>query len=601
MEINMFQDKLKIMGFCMIFIILTSILPASAFTEEEVNDYTKEVSSFIDEKCHGDCEDIIILGDDYVIPHYRKDFYMENGWNFLGWKFGREYEHPVMLTDDLYIQKHNSFDIADLQYVFSDLDGGQFRTKPVVLVIPDDMDENFTTAVTQLKHTIGQKFSSEIEVIRSIDVHCDDLNHFNSFEDAALVIVGTEKTNHAFNCYPVIEPTDDSMYIDINVWDPDNNALIIKTDDSNTLSFYSMFIYFEQYKSVHAPRMTVIDKVVLSSGAVMIVVGVGLTVSGFGSAIGVPLAAAGFALDAASITNECWIENGGGRNWNGCYLDVGVTIGSFGIGKWVVGPLLKKLGTHLAVKRVMQNLDELGKHIPQQVLDDVFKNTDDVGELAIRLSNGVDLLKRGNIPLDDFMKITSNGLDDAARLRMLEQIGDIASKNSDLANDFAKNLKNFGGPSTYSEQGLKKLQDYIDIWRGNPFRNADSKFDLVRVFNSPNTNIKTELGESIGSAVLTKGDRVTWGYQHIFEYVRPNDQLTRSEQIIKGIKGIDNNDDIMRAISDTFIEGEKRIRNGNIEIFKLFPGKEGETFELVVGMSSNSPGSIQTVIPNRII
>ncbi|MBW3019961.1 hypothetical protein KY334_01585, partial [Candidatus Woesearchaeota archaeon] len=177
----------------------------------------------------------------------------------------------------------------------------------------------------------------------------------------------------------------------------------------------------------------VIDKVVLASGAVMIVVGVGLTVSGFGSAIGVPLAAAGFALDAASITNECWIENGGGRNWNGCYLDVGVTIGSFGIGRWIIGPLFKKLGTHLAVKRIVQNLDELGEHIPHRVLNDVLRNSDDAGELAIRLSKGVDALKSKNIPLEDLFKQSSRSIDDVKRLNIILNIGDLFTRNSEFA------------------------------------------------------------------------------------------------------------------------------------------------------------------------
>ena len=86
----------------MIFLLLASLVPTTALTDQskEVNQYSNEVASFIKEKCHGQCDNVIIVGDDYVVPSYRRDIRWLSGW----W-FWESLGIQKILTDIGYVQR----------------------------------------------------------------------------------------------------------------------------------------------------------------------------------------------------------------------------------------------------------------------------------------------------------------------------------------------------------------------------------------------------------------------------------------------------------------------------------------------------------------
>ena len=58
------MNKTNLIGIWIIFLLIASIIPVNAVSTDEVNQYSSEVANFINEKCHGSCDDVIILGDD---------------------------------------------------------------------------------------------------------------------------------------------------------------------------------------------------------------------------------------------------------------------------------------------------------------------------------------------------------------------------------------------------------------------------------------------------------------------------------------------------------------------------------------------------------
>lgn len=153
----------------------------------------------------------------------------------------------------------------------------------------------------------------------------------------------------------------------------------------------------------------------------------------------------------------------------------------------------------------------------------------------------------------------------------------------------------------YSEHppgaATNKLDEYIKLWKGNAFRNPAGKemHNVVRVFKSPTTKVVMETGEVGGAAVLKEGVKESWGYKHIFEYIRPNDATTRAQQIMQAFPdSFRTNDDILRGITETLEFGTKQ----GDEIIKAFPSKNGGSRFLRVVL--NNEGSVTTIIPGDL-
>ena len=83
-------------------LLVLSIVPVSAVTAEEVNAHSHEVANFIKEKCHGDCDNVVLLGDDYVVPSFRRKI------KWLNWYlFFSTLDIDYILTDIGYIQRES--------------------------------------------------------------------------------------------------------------------------------------------------------------------------------------------------------------------------------------------------------------------------------------------------------------------------------------------------------------------------------------------------------------------------------------------------------------------------------------------------------------
>lgn len=395
------------------------MLPATATNVAEVNNYVSQVSNFINQKCNG-CQSIIILGDDYVVPQHRNDYWLENGFPFLGWKLFKDPEKRTILTDNTFIVRKVDFKISELQSVFNNYKDGEFVSKPVLLIAPVG-DSELLDAADRLKATIENAFGDAVTIKSSSDIYCDELNRFNENQGKTLVIIGTPQNNRAFACYPSVVPDNEAMYIDVNVWDPDHPALVIKTEDPWTVDFYSVVIDKQLYLQIDSPKMTVLDKVILGSGIVLVVVGVGLIATGAGAPVGAVLTIIGVSLDVGSGINECWINNEGGGNWGDCELSVGFSALSPLIGKYIVGPLLKEYGAPLA-KYVVENIRKLTQQVDPVAVERVIKEGTDWAESAKHISDG---MAAAGKTADEAISNAPTVLDDAGKARFFRTSGEV--------------------------------------------------------------------------------------------------------------------------------------------------------------------------------
>ncbi|MFC1728073.1 hypothetical protein ACFLZ7_01245 [Nanoarchaeota archaeon] len=179
------------------------------------NDYVIKSSEIIRNKCHETCNDVLIIGDDFVVPHYRRNIEQYHGTNFLWWE-------KYSATESIY---------SDLPYIprtkkpFSEL-RDLFVGKDVAMVIPS-LSGEMQDAVNDLKNTIESKYGT-VEMIDESDVGC---NSFNDLEDKTLILIGTEKTNNAMACLPFVSDEISSMSLERNVWSDLDYSIVLNSDE----------------------------------------------------------------------------------------------------------------------------------------------------------------------------------------------------------------------------------------------------------------------------------------------------------------------------------------------------------------------------------
>ena len=137
-----------------------------------------------------------------------------------------------------------------------------------------------------------------------------------------------------------------------------------------------------------------------------------------------------------------------------------------------------------------------------------------------------------------------------------------------------------------------KLAEYIKHWRGDPLDDSAGVHKLIRMFKS--VGVRTAIGDTgqwvDDVAVLKLGVKEEWGYKHIFEYVRSGGK-TRAKEIQEAFGLADDNNAVLEFIQEGLEKGTKQA-DGNI-IWRLPDAKK----DLKIVMSTDSPGSIQTVMP----
>ena len=385
------------------------------------NLYAIEVSKFVKNKCIS-CKETIIVGDDYVVPSYRRSAGFEGGIElFTLWDLFGNYETETYYTDMQMVKKEANLNLADLQDVFNEWDGENYISRTTVMIVPSNLDEDMRLAVDRFKITLMEKFGNEIEEISGEGVGCDTFAHY-TYVRSSLVIIGNEDNNDVLRCFPS-DFSENSMYISKNVWDSEEYAFILNTMDSEILSFYSMFIAFEEYKNIQAPGMSVWDKIALGVGTTAIVVGIISTSTGVGAIVGVPLTYIGYVIDAAIITDECYLDNKGGHNWLNC----GISVGAFAAGELggeLISKLIKQHGADVA-KLISKNVNKMMDYFNPKSINLFLKNSDNLADSARKLSVGINVISRNSDEMLDLaIKQIPDVYDDYAKIRIIGIIAD---------------------------------------------------------------------------------------------------------------------------------------------------------------------------------
>lgn len=117
--------------------------------------------------------------------------------------------------------------------------------------------------------------------------------------------------------------------------------------------------------------------------------------------------------------------------------------------------------------------------------------------------------------------------------------------------------------------------------------------ETVKVFKSSSTSVNIGRETIPNIAVFKKGVKEQWGYEHVFEYVRPEDPngLTRAGQILKKFPSFKDNDGVLKAVGETLEKGSK----DGTKISWPFKNREGGMSNLEVNIANSDPGSINTL------
>jgi hypothetical protein len=387
-------------------ILVLSIIPlesvsAKTPTNKEINSYSSEVAELIKEKCHGDCENVVIVGDDYVVPHFRRDIRLSPWYNFLI-DFGGV-KNDEILTDIGYVQrKQKTFsefdDLFKLKY-----DDKEYQGKDVVIIRPTNPTSRQNSEINEFKQVlVDNGYNPNFIEKKGDEIVCNDVHLWDNFNGDTLFVFGTEENNPAFNCFPFQAGLEnrDAAFIDINPWDGRNYAVIVNTNDPNVIEGFTNLIKSKGYVNLSSSSAYFFNVhtdtagyLVLGVAAVALIVG-----TGGAAAPAVVVAAWGVtevAVDGADIVNTC-VVNPDGAGWCAGTVALAVLPGAVGPTK----KAMKKLADDDIVKG-LKNFDGLFKShrkniqnfFGDDVLKKIIKNADD----EISLVKGAEMILK-NVP-----------------------------------------------------------------------------------------------------------------------------------------------------------------------------------------------------------
>jgi len=538
----------NLVSILLVFILVASIVPseivaASTPTAEQVNDYSLEVANFVKEKCHGSCENVIILGDDYVVPSFRRDIKMSPWYELFGNWFKPRTDN--ILTDIGYVQRGEMRFDNLYALMTKQLDGNNYEGKKILLILPDYLTDEQRRAINDLKSEFGTKFKSHFSEKKSSEIYCNDPQLWKNMNGYTLMVIGTEENNYAFNCFPFQAGLEnrDAAFIDVNPWDGKSYAVIFNTEDPLIIDTFTLFIHDETFKGIRSETAYFykMGAKVAVYGAISLAVlsGVGAAAGFAGAgAIAVTANIVNVAADALTVTDSCYYDSYKyGESVGGCVKDAVIVI--------VLPKVLEKT-TKVAVSKAI----------------DYLKYTDETYP-ALRET------------LERVSKYFGKDWD-TIKTKLFTQRGDeILVAKAYQAHE-------------NSPTAISKLNEYVKLWRGNPFRNTDEAQNVIKVFYSPNTKIVLEGREISEAAVLKKGVQYGpnsgFGWDHIVAE-------GHNDQIMKEFALPDSEQSVINFIQEGLKKGIKQA-DGTI-LWKV-PSSDKN---LRIVMSASSPGSITTVYP----
>ncbi|MBI2140163.1 hypothetical protein HYU14_04510 [Candidatus Woesearchaeota archaeon] len=275
------------------------------------NDYASSVAAFIKQRC-GDCSQISILGDDFVVPHYRRDI---PTWEkkFIFWDdIGTDHMYTDIPYSKSTLLKFSSY------YEMFKIDG-KYQGKDVLLILPDNINQTTKDQVERVKKALADKdYKPRFQTISGKDSYCVDERWFSSVRGKTLIIIGTEENNNAFNCMPFVSGEDkrDAIFIQPNVWDNNEYAIVINTDDETIITAFAKMIESRAIENLSSYEAYLFHVGVEVASYVALGVGVGaMIVFSGGTAAPAAFLIAAAALDtiadAGDVTDTCIINREG--------------------------------------------------------------------------------------------------------------------------------------------------------------------------------------------------------------------------------------------------------------------------------------------------
>ncbi|MFH2027935.1 MAG: S8 family serine peptidase, partial [Nanoarchaeota archaeon] len=195
------------------------------------NHYSLSIASFIQKKCET-CENIIILGDDYVVPFYRVDYADISFWNWFKTWFKNNTETEYIYSDQPYI-KETKKNMGDLDTLFDPTE-----YEDIIIVKPRDTTPDLSTEINNLKTSIIDEFGyfpGRVIIKESEDLDCDS---YDELKTGNLILIGSRETNNVLKCIPWFDigkkegdTFKAAIEIERNVWGPQKYSIVVSGDD----------------------------------------------------------------------------------------------------------------------------------------------------------------------------------------------------------------------------------------------------------------------------------------------------------------------------------------------------------------------------------
>jgi hypothetical protein len=352
----------------------SALLPMSSRN----NAFASDVGQFINDRCES-CENIIVVGDDYVVPHYQKII--------------SEYESRLLFKDrvidhafysDISYTKREDILLSDFEeiFVFDDNTEG----KDVGFIIPDNVEVEMLNEISRFKNVLG-KYGPDIkDDVLSSDVNCIDDRWFRKAAGKTLIIVGGDGNNQALECYPFIDVDNlgEVAFIERNLWDPDEYAIIINSDNPEVLKTFTSLVETQELLKLRSKYAYFFEVSTDYLGYAAMVGGTALLVAGAtigsgGTSIPATLILAGAILegvsDGSDVANECFVNSDDSYGWCGATMGMAII------------PLVPAK----PVKKILKNIDDdvlkkFRPHKPTYTLNKNVKKAYFTGDIWFKIS-----------------------------------------------------------------------------------------------------------------------------------------------------------------------------------------------------------------------
>lgn len=302
------------------------------------NSFAIEAGAFIKEKCQG-CTSTVILGDDFVVPHYRRDL-------DKSFFFGLSKETDEVYSDISYVGRTN-LQFSEFEEIFYQKE--KFNGKKIMLILPDELTSAQRKQIDRLKNFIeddnGPIKGDIIDELEASEAPCNSHLAFTYYDGYTLIIIGTSKTNKALQCFPfVIENDLESVTIERNPWDGRAYAVVVNSDNADQIAVLNDLLETGEYKNLHSSGWLIAR----TAGNVAAGAAVGLVILGSGgTAAPVMLAvASGLSIATDAVDGAECLEFGGGECAEfgvGLILPLGIEK----IGKNIIKPAIEIVGPRL--------------------------------------------------------------------------------------------------------------------------------------------------------------------------------------------------------------------------------------------------------------